>query len=453
MKSKPGKRIVSIVLCFVLAVSSAVYGFGATSVSDLENELASIQNKIEANQKKLDEIAEDKQKQQEYLDTLEEQLGNTQAQMSTLGNQIDAINGDISKVNQSIKQLNTQINTITDNITNTQNNIVTIQNTIKESYDTLADRLRSSYMTGEDSNLKILLGADSIASFLTRLELMKRVSENDTRMINEFKGNVVNLKQAKSVLEEQKLELEDSRSQLSIKNENLSQKKAEYDAKNTALEKSVDEYESRYKEIEAYIQKLDKSSSTYNDYIEKLEADYDNAEAEMSRIIASAATSTRPSSESTTLPSENADPSVEIAPNVSPDGFMWPVGNISCYVSSDYGYRTHPLSGKYKFHGGIDITASGIEGKSIYASRAGTVIGAIYGDSSYGNYVILDHGDGYTTIYAHCLALNCSTGDYVAKGQVIAKVGSTGNSSGPHLHFEVRKNGERQSPWNYVSKP
>ena len=101
----------------------------------------------------------------------------------------------------------------------------------------------------------------------------------------------------------------------------------------------------------------------------------------------------------------------------------------------------------------MDISASGVYGKPVYASRAGTVIAAVWGTTGYGRYVVIDHGDGFSTVYGHCSNLCVETGQQVSKGQQIANVGSTGNSTGPHLHFEVRYNGEKQNPANYVSKP
>ena len=98
----------------------------------------------------------------------------------------------------------------------------------------------------------------------------------------------------------------------------------------------------------------------------------------------------------------------------------------------------------------MDIAGGDIYGKPIYASRAGTVIAAVWGDSSYGNYVIVDHGDGYSSLYAHCSSLSVSNGQTVSKGQQLGNVGSTGNSTGPHLHFEIRKDGVRVNPANYL---
>jgi murein DD-endopeptidase MepM/ murein hydrolase activator NlpD len=126
--------------------------------------------------------------------------------------------------------------------------------------------------------------------------------------------------------------------------------------------------------------------------------------------------------------------------------FSWPCPS-STTISSEYGNRMHPVLGVYKFHNGIDIAAS--TGSAIVAAYKGTVVGAGY-NSSMGNYVMIDHGDGLYTIYMHASALYVSTGQNVAKGDTIAAVGSTGRSTGPHLHFGVRLNGSYVNPHSYV---
>ena len=127
---------------------------------------------------------------------------------------------------------------------------------------------------------------------------------------------------------------------------------------------------------------------------------------------------------------------------------IWPSA-ASRRITSPFGNRLHPILKIYKFHSGIDIGAS--YGTNILAANSGTVIKAGY-NSSYGYMVMIDHGGGIVTLYAHSSKLLVSTGDVVARGQVIALIGSTGRSTGPHLHFEVRVNGAYQNPLNYVSR-
>ena len=127
--------------------------------------------------------------------------------------------------------------------------------------------------------------------------------------------------------------------------------------------------------------------------------------------------------------------------------FAWP--SVSSYITSPYGTRVHPVTKTVKTHTGIDIGAS--HGTNIYAAASGTVLVSGWNSGGYGNYVVIDHGGGVTTLYAHCSALLVSSGQSVTKGQVIAKIGSTGISTGPHLHFEVLKNGSHTNPMAYFN--
>lgn len=134
------------------------------------------------------------------------------------------------------------------------------------------------------------------------------------------------------------------------------------------------------------------------------------------------------------------------------NGWYWPLGSCSCYISSGYGYRDASIGGN-AFHGGIDITGADISGAKIYAARSGTVDTAISSEKGYGKHVIIDHGSGFKTVYGHCSKLIVKEGQKVQQGQYIANVGSTGNSTGPHLHFEVRYKNAKKNPLNYVKKP
>ena len=125
--------------------------------------------------------------------------------------------------------------------------------------------------------------------------------------------------------------------------------------------------------------------------------------------------------------------------------FLWP--SATTYVTSPYGYRIHPVTGAQRFHSGVDIGAS--YGTNIFAANSGTVVVAGYNTGGYGNYVVISHGGGYSTLYAHCSSLLVSAGQQVSKGQVIATCGSTGMSTGPHIHFEIQLNGQTTNPLQY----
>ena len=188
-------------------------------------------------------------------------------------------------------------------------------------------------------------------------------------------------------------------------------------------------------DIEAYTAAYEENEAAEAE----LQAQIDAAVAELERQQA-AQTVTGNNDNNTTTSSTNEDP--------TPSGsFIWPCP--SCHtVSSQFGYRVHPIFGTTKYHSGIDIAASA--GASVLAADGGTVVTSTY-SSSYGNYIVISHGNGYTTTYAHLSSRLVSTGSTVSQGTTIGLVGSTGWSTGPHLHFEISYNGSRVDPLNYVS--
>lgn len=462
------KKFLCVILAFIMAVTPlAVFKASALpqEKEDLENKIEQIDAQIAANKEKLEELRDKKDKQMEYLDTLENQIETVESKVSNLQTQIESVNSQVKKLNTELKQLDNEITQINGDIKKAETDIVTMQNNITSTSDQLAAKLRSSYMNGSDSALKILMGADSLASFLTRLEMMKRSSERDKTLILGFRDKVTKLNKTKEKLVKDK---EDVSAKIAEANEKKAlslEKKAELVKKQKVHDATMSDLESKYSEVEKLISGLDKSSAEYKKYNSELQLEKAEADAEIDRILSEYYAT------QTTLPVTNNEPTSNpsgggnggnsgssgttkpAGPSYTAKGdWIWPLGNASCYISSPFGYRSASISGN-AFHGGTDIAGGGISGKPVYASRAGKVITAVTSNRGYGIYVLIDHGDGYSTLYAHMSARYVSTGDNVSKGQMIGRVGSTGNSTGPHLHFEVRYYGEKKNPMNFVKKP
>ena len=462
MKGK--NRIACLMLCFIMVLTSFVFTpdiltASAKTKAELEAEIAGYDKEIDTAKDKLAELKKKKEKQQEYLEALENQITVMKAKANALQSQINAIDEEIDELNKKLKQLGSEIAIIEEDIELTEKNIQATEDKIAESSDLLAQRIRAAYMKGDDSDLQILLGADSLASFLTRLEMMKRTSEADKKLIDEFKEKVIALQKDKEKLEEDKEKLSDKKTELDIKKEEAVEKKKDLKAKKAEHDKARAELEASYAEIDKYVSELDRSSAVYKGYIAKLEKNKKEADAEIDRILSEYyATSNQ---QSTTLASGgNANPNGGGSSSggktdyVTSDSWAWPIGNRWCYISSKYGYRDASISG-WGFHGGIDLAGGNgaLHGAPVYATRAGRVITAVTSDSGYGIYVLIDHGDGYSSLYAHMSVRYVSAGDTVAKGQMIGRVGDTGNSQGAHLHFEIRYYGEKKDPLNYVKNP
>ena len=466
------KKVIAFFLCFtfVFATISFIlpeYTVSAATKQELEDKIDDLDDQISKNKGILNSLKDKKESQQEYLDTLEDQISTVEDKVTALETQISSIDEEIETCNNKIKQLKNEIAVIKDEIQVASEAIDETNNKIDSSKDLLAAKLRAAYINGNESTLKILMGADSLSGFLTSLEMMKRMSEDDKRVINEFKDTVTKLKESKATLETKQSELTEKSNEVQEQKDESVAKKKELVSKQKEHASTVKQLENSYATVEKYISDLDKNSAVYENYIKTLQAEREAADAEIDRIIKAYQATTKPATtQSGTLPASNNDPSSPAGSGGTSSGtpaasggsyasnasWAWPLGGASCYISSGYGYRNPNISG-WGFHGGTDITGGGIYGKPVYASRAGTVITAKWGNTVYGNYVIIDHGDGFVTLYGHCSSLSVTTGQSVSKGQHIANVGSTGNSTGPHLHFEVRYNEAKQNPLNYVKKP
>ncbi len=458
------KKFLCVIFALILAITPLLC-FSASALpeekEELEDRIDEIDAEIAANKVKLESLKDKKDKQMEYLDTLETQIETVESKVSNLQTQIEKIDGQVKKLNSELKQLDNEITEINSGIDTAQKDIITMQDNISSTSDQLASKLRSSYMNGNDSALKILMGSDSLASFLTRLEMMKRSSERDKSLILGFRDKVTKLNKTKEKLEKDKVEVSAKITEANEKKALSLEKKSELEVKQKSYDTTMNDLEDKYAEVETIISGLDKSSAEYKKYNSELQQEKAEADAEIDRILSEYYAT------QTTLPVNNNEPTSTTkdsgssgssatkpaGPSYTAKGdWIWPLGNASCYISSPYGYRSASISGN-SFHGGTDIAGGGISGKPVYASRAGKVITAVTSNRGYGIYVLVDHGDGYSTLYAHMSARYVSSGDNVSKGQMIGRVGSTGNSTGPHLHFEVRYYGEKKNPMNFVKKP
>lgn len=444
------KRIICMLLCLVLVLTATVFSgwspekkVNAATTDELQAEINRLDDEIKANEEKLNALKKDQAKQKEYLEALEKQMKSVEEKATNIQIQIETLDAQIGDLDDEISQLTREIEM-------TEMEILQTEADIAYSSETLALRLRNSYLYGEESTLEIFMGADDLASFMTGLELMKRTTENDKAMIEGFKNQVIELNESKKSLEEKRAQVNDKRSEQQIKRDDLSAKEKEFYA-------TLDKLEGQYAEIEEYLASLDKNSAVYEQYIKELEDEKAAADAEIDRIYSEYYATSLQASNANPTPGSNGSSggsSGKGDPYASTADWAWPLGNEYCYVSSKYGYRDASIGGN-AFHGGLDIAGGSgrLHGKPVYATRSGKVITAITSDRGYGIYVIIDHGDGYSSLYAHMSARYVSTGDTVNKGDMIGRVGNTGNSTGAHLHFEIRYYGEKLDPQKFVKKP
>ena len=407
LKGKLWKRLGKPTLALALAVF-VLQGAGggeaiAASLTELQQEQAKLEQEQEENDAKLASLKADQSKQQEYKDALD-------AQMQNLQSQIDGLNTQINSLDASIEEKNTAI--------------AEKQKNIDEDVETLKERLCAIYMMGDASTLEILLQSESVIDMAQKVELLNIITEHDTKLIAQLTADMESIADEKAEIESEKEQVAAARTELESKGSELASVQAE-------AERVLEELNQSVASVQAESDRIAEEKAQASAEIDQWWKDY----------YAQLAAQENQQNNGSSGSSGGSSGSIGSGGYVSTGNFTWPVPgftNISCGYSSG--------------HKAIDISGGGrtIYGTPIVAADSGKVVTATY-HYSYGNYVMIDHGGGYSTLYAHASSLAVSAGQTVTKGQTIAYVGSTGNSTGPHLHFEVRVNGNRQNPFNWFS--
>ena len=316
--------------------------------------------------------------------------------------QLNTLNSQLNEVQQSLDSINAEIASTEEQIAYTEMEIANKQRDYDGRLAIFNLRLKEMYQYGEVSYLEVLLQSSSLSDFLTRFEYLKYIANNDKKLLDEVTA-------IKTSLEEQKVSLDDMKATLEISKKNQMTKSAELATASQAQQQLVNE--------------INADLNAQFEILEDLEAESNAIASQIKAIQAQNAGTTS-----------------------APGAYLWPCPS-SKTITSNYGYRIHPIQGTKKLHTGMDIGAK--TGADVIASASGTVIMSQY-YGGYGNCIIIDHGGGVSTLYAHMSSLIAKNGQYVTAGEVIGKVGSTGNSTGPHLHFEVRINGSTVDPKGYV---
>jgi murein DD-endopeptidase MepM/ murein hydrolase activator NlpD len=339
---------------------------------------------------------------------------------------LEDVTGQINTALQEVQDLNTSIDNTEQEITNLTKEVTDLNQSISEKEKDLAEkqklleeRLVASYMNGKNTYMDALFSG-GLANFVSNYESIKQIAEYDNNLMADVKNT-------KTELENERNKVETAKKEKETKSAELKKLKSEKEAK-------VNNLTDEQKQIQAQMDEYDSQM--------KILEQKEKAIAEAAKRKAEQEKSNNSNKNNNTGSNNNGG-------STTPTGtFQWPVPS-SHTITSNYGYRIHPISGTKKLHAGIDIGAPG--GSNIVAADAGTVVLSSFGyNGGYGNYVIISHGNGITTRYAHCSNLFVSAGESVSKGQVIAAVGSTGASTGNHCHFEVRINGGSKNPLNYL---
>lgn len=395
-------RALCALLCAVLVVLQL-----PTVISDA----ASTSSEIKNIEKKLEEIEKKQQEYEDKLDSLSSDTASALETKSSYETQISVTEQKISSTTELIAQYDVLI-------AEAEAQIAGKSDEIDAKFEEFLERVRVSYEDGFVNYLVLILESESLTDLMMNTERTADILEYERSLMNSLEAEKGTLEESKASLEAARAAQQEAKAALDADKKGLEEKRSELDSYITSLENDTAKYEQMLDEaIEA--------DAALNKELEKALA----ALAEQEKQAQQSGGST-------------------VQHPVSGGVLIWPVGIEYNVVSSPYGNRT--VNGRPDFHNAVDIPAPA--GSPVYAAQAGTVVYSQY-HYSYGNYVVINHGGGYTTLYAHNTSNAVSVGQTVTQGQVIGYVGQTGSAYGNHCHFEVRLNGVAQNPMNYLTKP
>ncbi len=384
------KKVTKAVAAAVLSVFTVTCVLPSAAFATNSDEINALQDRVEA-------IEQDKIALQSEYNALKKEKNELTAELRR-------INANLHNAQAAVTNLDTEISNIEGQIAFTEMEIENKQRDYDGRLALFNRRLKEMYQYGDMNYISVLLQSASLSDFLTRFEYLRYIANNDQQLLEEVQALQKSLDEQHASLTIMKTDLETKKQDQVVKTQELSVASAEQ-------QKVVNEINADVNATFAMLEEMEAEAESLNSEIQRLQAAQNSGN------------------------------------QTAPTGYVWPCPS-SKNITSPYGYRIHPIFGYKKMHTGIDIGAK--KGTDIVAAASGTVIMAKY-YGGYGNCIIVDHGGGMSTLYAHMSAYVAKNGDYVQAGQTIGKVGSTGNSTGPHLHFEVRVNGNHTDPTAYVS--
>lgn len=408
MKNRGILRIFCLVFSLMLVFSSAFTAQAKTS-----------------SQSKLDKINQNIEEAQKELDSLDDQVADKKAYSDALMKKIDLLQDKLDALESNRDDLQNEIDAVQKRIDETQADINQAEKEIEKKeqefdgvYEEYCQRLRAMYISGNVSMLEVLLESGDISSILTRAEMVKSVSEQDSATLDDLMAKMEEINKERE-------ELANNKIQLGKDKDSLNSRKQE-------LQKSIDEYNSSKAELNAEVEECNAALASLDDKRSEVKETL-NVNQEQKRQIEAEINNALSGSGSNKPGSGNYNPGT---------------GQLAYPTSYRQISAGYPNYSNGSYHGGVDWPCP--TGTAVHASDSGVVVIAKKLTYSYGQYILIDHGNGLSTLYAHNSSLVVGVGDKVSKGQIIAYSGESGNATGPHVHFEVRLNGTRVNPMSYL---
>ncbi len=421
------KKAVSLTAAFCMTfgiMSSISIDLFADTQSDLEARQAELAEERKSIEKDLAKYKEDAKETEEYLADYDRKMKLQEEQIANIDEQIKLYQDKIEEISADIE---------------------TRQAEVDEGVEKFRKRLRSIYISGNDSYASLLVGATDFYGILTRLEFAERISKHDNDMIEGLKSKITVLNK----------DIEENEANIA-KQEELKEKEEQYYAElsetynNHAETKAmqdamVQDYMDRFDDIVADQQRVEQE---LQEEIRRKQEEAERRRKEEEERRRKEEEERKKQAEANG--EEYVEQDVSSFTSYTDTGFIWPVPSVR-NMTDTYGDRYIQEEGRTAFHGGIDISKPGCYGEPIVASAGGEVITAGDTGNGFGYHVVIDHGNSIATLYGHCSSLAVKAGDIVKQGDVIGYIGSTGYAYGNHCHFEVRVNGQRTDPLNYVN--
>lgn len=389
---------------------------GTSKKESSKVDISEIEARIADKQKQIAEAEAEKKKVQGTISDVKKAVSDLQSVKKNLEEYVTKLDEDLTSVQNKIEELKKLISDKENEITEAEADLAEAQEIQATQYANMKKRIKFMYEKGDAFYIDMIFGAKSFSDMLNKADYAELMSEYDSEKLQEYKDTCKYISACKDQLNAEKDVLDAAKVQVDEEEKNLETLISAKESEISAASSTISDKQQAIKELEddlaartATIQALERA-----------------VEEERKKLAEEGGTA------------------------ITYDGgmFKWPAPSYT-RISDDYGYRIHPTLGVKQFHNGVDMAAPG--GSPILAAYDGNVVAAAY-NSSMGNYIMINHGDGLYTIYMHASALYVSQGQSVSKGAKIAAVGTTGRSTGNHLHFSVRKDGAYASPWNYLSK-
>lgn len=448
-KKRRGARALPCLLAVALVLGVALPAVSAmqvraTEIDSAKEEKSRLENRKREAEQALQELEAKKSDIVEYIKALDQKQKELEAE-------IEKLNGEIAAAEELLGQ--------------TRDELEQAKETVAEQYDTMKRRIKYMYENGSSDYLEVFLGADDIVDLLNQAEYVAKIAEYDNELLERYK-------ESQALVEQKEIQIEEQLAELAILSEELQVEKETNEKLAADKQKQVEEYNSMIAQTDEQVTQYQVAIEEQDEEIDRLIEEQKRKEEEERRRKEEEERRRKEEEERKRQEqaqqnnsgqgsggqgsggqgsggqgsgsNANANANGQALLN---GGLIWPMP-ASTRITSPFGGREEVMSGSGTFHSGVDIGAA--YGSNIIAAAAGTVVAAEY-NWSMGNYVLISHGSNIYTVYMHSSQLLVSAGDYVNQGAVIALVGSTGLSTGPHLHFGLKINGNYVNPLNYVS--